>query len=281
MDVTAGGSASAPRWAGARSAAVALGRQFGPVLGIGTAALLRHPVWTTDVDEGGGLGVVVVPGFGGADRDMAVLRSWLSRRGYVPIGAGLSLNLGCTADVLALLELRIEEHARATGGPVAVIGHSRGGWLGRLVAVRRPDLVCGLAMLGSPVLDPLDARGFTKKVLGVVLRLSALGVRGLLGRDCVEGACRDTTRAGLAAELPVPAVAVYSREDGVVGWRSCRDPAAEWVEVRSTHSGMGTDPALYEALVPRLASWAAARRTGAAPTPGLPTEGLPAQGPST
>jgi hypothetical protein len=47
----------------------------------------------------------------------------------------------------------------------------------------------------------------------------------------------------------------------VVGWRSCQDPAAEWVEVRSSHAGMGTDPELYTAVAARLRSWTAGRAT--------------------
>jgi pimeloyl-ACP methyl ester carboxylesterase len=234
-------------------------RELGPVARIGLPALLRHPVWTSAAAEGNGLGVVVVPGFGGVDRDLAVLRRWLERRGYRPAGAGLGMNLGCTAELVGRLERRIEEHARATGGPVIVLGHSRGGMLGRLVAVGRPDLVRGLVMLGSPVLDPLDVRGVATRVCRLLLRLSAVGVRGLLNRDCLTGSCGETAAAGLAAPLPMPALAIYSQDDGVVGWQSCRDPAAEWVEVRSSHTGMGIDPELYVQLAPRLAGWAARR----------------------
>jgi pimeloyl-ACP methyl ester carboxylesterase len=235
----------------------ALVREFGPVLGVGRRGLRNHPIWTAAAD-GAGLGVVVVPGFGGADASMAVLRRWLARRGYAPTGAGLGLNLGCSAELTGRLERCVEDHVRATGGPVVLVGHSRGGWLGRLVAVRRPELVRGLVMLGTPVLDPLDARGVAQAVLRALLRLSAAGVPGVLDRDCVDGACRDATVAGLAAPLTPPAVAVYSRGDGVVGWRSCLDPAAEWVEVRSSHTGMGIDPELYEMLARRLAEWSGA-----------------------
>lgn len=235
----------------------ALAREFGPAVGVGRRALLRHPVWTTTSAEGAGVGVVVVPGFGGSDPTMAVMRRWLARRGYRPVGAGLGLNVGCTAEMLDRLESRVEDHVRATGGPVVLVGHSRGGWLSRLVAVRRPDLVRGLVMFGSPVLDPLDARGLAMLGLRVLVRAAAFGVRGVLDSECVGGLCRDTTLAGLAAPLPVPAMAIYSREDGVVGWESCRDPHAEWVEVGSSHSGLGIDPDLYRAMAPRIAGWAA------------------------
>ncbi|WP_219420035.1 alpha/beta fold hydrolase [Pseudonocardia nigra] len=229
--------------------------------GVGEVSLRQHPVWVeADADEGAGLGVVVVPGFGGADASMGTLRRWLARRGYRPTGAGLALNLGCTTDLVGRLEKRVAEHAAATGGPVVLLGHSRGGWLSRLVAVRRPDLVRGLVMLGSPILDPLDASGFALTVCRVIVRLSTLGVRGLLTADCLGGACRDDAADGLAAPLQVPALAIYSREDGVVGWRSCQDPAAEWAEVWCSHSAMGKDPDLYTSLVPRLAGWADGHR---------------------
>ncbi len=163
-------------------------------------------------------------------------------------GASHADNVAHVIDVVR----RAGEH-----GPVVLVGHSRGGMLARIVAVRRPDLVRGLAMLGSPVLDPLDAGGLATVVLPAVVRLSALGVRGLVDGDCITGPCSTAAATALAAPLPVPAVSIYSRDDGVVGWRSCQDPDAEWVEVACSHTGMGTDPAVYTALARRLAAWAA------------------------
>jgi pimeloyl-ACP methyl ester carboxylesterase len=234
-----------------------VGRSLPPALGLTAPALLRHPVWQAAGVDGDGIGVVVAPGFAGADASMGMLRRWLTRRGYVPSGAGLGINVGCTEELVDRLERRVADHAARTGGPVVLVGHSRGGMLARIIAVRRPDLVRGLAMLGSPVLDPLDAGGLATVVLPAVLRLSEFGVRGLVDGDCLTGPCSAAAAVGLAAPLPVPAVSIYSRDDGVVGWRSCQDPDAEWVEVASSHTGMGTDPAVYAALAPRLSAWAA------------------------
>lgn len=237
----------------------AMGRQVGPAAGLGTAALKRHPVWQGAVAEGGGVGVVVVPGFGGVDASMMVLRRWLERCGYRTVGAGLGMNIGCTEVLVERLAARVEQHVQRTGRPVIMLGHSRGGLLCRLLVVQRPELVCGLVTLGSPVLNPLDVKGLAAIALPWVLRASAMGVGGLIDKGCLDGPCRDLTAHGLAAELPVPAVAFFSRDDGVVGWESCRDPHADWVEVTSSHTGMGTDPVLYTALAPRLAGWAAAQ----------------------
>ena len=238
---------------------------MGPAIGLGLPRLLRHPVWTSATPDAGGLGVIVVPGFAGTDASMAVLRTWFGRLGCRPVRADLRWNIGCSSELVDRLERRVEAHAAATGGPVLLLGHSRGGWLCRLVAVRRPELVCGVVMLGSPVLDPLDAQGWVMVALRMIVGLADRGMPGLLGSDCLTGSCRAATARGLAAELAVPALAIYSREDGVVGWRSCQDPAAECVEVRSSHHGMGTDPEVYQVVAVRLRQWTAARSDPARP----------------
>jgi hypothetical protein len=253
------GAAGPGRWRRLRRGARVVGRSVGPAIGLTLPRLLRSPVWSSATADAGGVGVLVAPGFAGTDASMAVLRAWFRRLGYRPIGADLRWNVGCSTELVDRLERRVEAHVAATGGPVVLLGHSRGGWLCRLVAVRRPELVRGLIMLGSPVLDPLDAQGWVMLALRMIVGLSDRGVRGLLGSDCLSGACREVTERDLAAELTVPALAIYSREDGVVGWRSCQDPAAEWVEVRSSHHGLGTDPEVYQAMAARLRRWAGTR----------------------
>ncbi|MGC7098141.1 alpha/beta hydrolase [Amycolatopsis lurida] len=225
--------------------------------------LLRHRVWQpSEVDEGSGLGVLLVPGFGCADWTLTLTGRWLRARGYQPAGARIGLNLGCTTDLVERLEQRLELHASSTGGRVVVLGQSRGGWLGRLLAVRRPDLVRALVSLGSPVLDPLGASPDVVRAARFVARLSAIGLPGLLDEDCFSGPCYRDNSEALTAPLPagVPAVMVYSRTDGVVPWRLCQDPYAECVEIPGTHASMALQPEFYRLPRPRLARWAAHRR---------------------
>jgi pimeloyl-ACP methyl ester carboxylesterase len=226
---------------------------------LGIPRLLRHPVWRlVDPDQGGGLGVLLIPGFGFGDRSLALTSAWLHARGYRPAGAHIGINVGCTTDLVIRLERRLAEHAEATGDRVALVGQSRGGWLGRLAAIRRPDLVRGLVMLASPVLDPLGAHPKTIRFVRLLARLSGLGIPGLLNDDCIAGTCFHDSLAALAAPLPkeIPALALYSRVDSIVPWKLCLDPAAECVEVRSTHAGMGFDPGFYTVLESRLTQWA-------------------------
>ncbi|GAA0231924.1 hypothetical protein GCM10010492_33240 [Saccharothrix mutabilis subsp. mutabilis] len=212
---------------------------------------------------------MLVPGFGFGDRSLAVTSRWLRARGYAPVGARIGLNVGCTTELVERLEKRVAEHVAATGGRVVLFGQSRGGWLARLVAARRPELVRGLVMLGSPVLDPLGAHPAVVRVARFLARASALGIPGLLNEQCFAGDCYDTNFAALAAPLPpeVHALALFSARDVVAPPDLCRDPSAECVEVRSTHTGMGLDPDVYAAVEPRLARWAREESQPSQPQP--------------
>lgn len=219
--------------------------------------LVRHPVWRdTDPGQGNGLGVVLVPGFGAGELSLSLTATWLRARGYVAASAGVGFAVGCTTELLDKALTKVEQHAERTGGPVVLLGQSRGGGLARLAAARRPDLVRGLVMLGSPVLDPMGAHPNVLRIARFLARLSAAGVPGLLNDDCMQGTCYEDNIQALGLPLRVPAISIYSREDGVVPWQLCQDPCAECVEVHSTHAGMGFDPDVYRVLGPRLAAWA-------------------------
>ncbi|WP_040921990.1 alpha/beta fold hydrolase [Saccharomonospora xinjiangensis] len=220
--------------------------------------LVRHPVWRAeDPGRGAGQGVLLVPGFGFGDWSLRLLHSWLDARGYRPLGTRTGMNLGCTAALVERIEQRLEELARTTGRRVIVVGQSRGGWLARIAAVRRPELVRALVMLASPVLDPLGVHARGIDLARALVRASAWGVPGLLDADCFGGDCYRTNSALLRTPLPrpVPAVSVFSRRDAVVPWQLCQDPCADCVEVHSSHVEMGLDPEVYALLGERLARW--------------------------
>ena len=246
---------------------------------LGIPRLLAHAAWrATDPDEGRGLGVLLVPGFGFGDRSLQLTRTWLRKRGYVPTGARIGLNVGCTSELVDRVERRLEAHAEATGGPVVLFGQSRGGGLARLVSVRRPELVRGLVMLASPVLDQLGAHPSVVRVARKLARLSRAGVPGLLDEDCFAGSCYDTNSAAMAQPLKVPAIAVFSRKDRIAPWELCADPCADCVEVDSTHTGMGLDPEVYRRLAPRLAEWARSREAVSASREAVSAGSVPTAG---
>lgn len=194
--------------------------------------------------------VLLVPGFMTGDQSLGILAGWLRRRGSHVAGAGMLLNADCAERAAGRLEARLQRVADRTGRRVVVIGQSRGGELARVLALRRPDLVSTLVMLGSPVLDPLSVGPV---VLGVVRSVAWLGDRGvprMLSSECGDGACCSAFREDLRAPLPpnVRAVAIYSRSDGIVTWEACLDPSAQHVEVESSHVGMSVNLDVYRVL---------------------------------
>lgn len=235
--------------------------------------LMRHPTWRkADPEQGNGRGVLLVPGFGFSDRSLTLARTWFTARGYRPVGSHTGFNVGCTTELVGQIEQRLEEHADQTGGRVILFGQSRGGWLSRIVATRRPDLVRGLVMLGSAVLNPLGGHPRAVRAARMLTRIAAAGLPGVLDEDCFTGRCFRRTSLHLATPLPgeVPAVSVYSRIDRIAPWRLCLDPYARCVEVGSSHTGMGLDPNVYTSVEPALAEWShadahAERMTALAP----------------
>lgn len=210
-----------------------------------------------DVRRRGPVPVLTVPGFLTGDWSMIPLARHLRRSGHATFTSGIALNSGCTEMLLDLLERRLEEVAAEAGRQVALVGQSRGGTLCRMLAVRRPDLLAGVMTLASPLLHQLAT---TRAVVTQVRLLAGLNVVGwpwLLTADCLTGACAERTSALLAEPWPpgLPFVSVYSRLDAVVDWQACLDPAAEHVEVGSTHNGMGTDRHVQRLVTARLATF--------------------------
>jgi triacylglycerol lipase len=223
------------------------------------AQLLRSPVWRGEGVAGGdGRGVLLVPGFLAGDGTLATMARWLRANGYWTLRAGIRANVGCSQDACERIEERLEALAARTGGPVAIVGQSRGGVLARVVAARRPDLVSGIVTLGAPTAGMLRVHPLVLLPVGVVGALGTGRVPGLFRMSCLRGACCEAFRADLAGRFPVGVryVCVYSRSDGIVDWRACIDGAAdELVEIRASHCGMAVSAGAYEAVARALAAF--------------------------
>jgi pimeloyl-ACP methyl ester carboxylesterase len=194
--------------------------------------------------------VLLVPGFMAGDRSLGVLTGWLRRRGSRTSSAGIRFNVDCAERAVVGIEARLRRLAERAERPVTLIGQSRGGGLARVAALRNPELVGTLVMLGSPVLDPLGVGPAVLGAVRYVARLGDLGVPGMFSTECGDGECcaafREQTEAPLPASLR--AVSIYSRSDGIVAWEACLDPWAECIEVESSHSGMSVNLGVYRVL---------------------------------
>ena len=194
--------------------------------------------------------VMLIPGFMAGDRSLNIMRGWLRRRGHRVRTSGIRTNVGCAEQVVERLQSRLRALADEAGEPVFLIGQSRGGSLARALAVRAPDAVCGLAMLGSPVTDSLAVSTPVLRTVRWVAALGDLGVPGVFSSTCKDGDCCADFRVDLAGPLPrgLAATALYSHSDGIVDWRACMDPHAHGVAVESSHCGMSVNVNVYRAL---------------------------------
>jgi pimeloyl-ACP methyl ester carboxylesterase len=189
--------------------------------------------------------VLVLPGLLASDLSTRPLRAWLGRLGYPVVGWALGRNRGPTQEVVDELPALVDRLANEHGTSVSLVGWSLGGIYARLLALRTPLQVRQVISLGAPfatVGRRIDGSPGSR----VFQRYAPLHTT-----DRIR-----SSRGSLARPLPVPSTAVYSRWDGVVDWRACRQqvgPISENVAVRSSHLGMGHDPAVLWVLADRLA----------------------------
>lgn len=206
----------------------------GGALAVSWPMLLRAPT-------GDGRPVLVLPGLGTSDMTTVTLRRTLRRLGYRTHGWKLGTNIGPSEKILRGMPARLQEIADAEG-PVTLIGWSLGGIFARRLAREHPDLVRQVITLGSPFR------------LSNHKQSNARHVFTMFGRWHKEPLSFPLEKADDV--LPVPAIAIYSRLDGIVPWQLCQDPNpdAENIEVLGSHLGLGNNLAVLWALADRLAS---------------------------
>ncbi|MEI8080615.1 MAG: alpha/beta hydrolase [Actinomycetes bacterium] len=165
----------------------------------------------------------------------------LRSRGFATETSGMRLNVDCTQELLPRLEDRLARAAEWYERPVAIVGWSRGGTLGKILALRRPDLVAGLVTIVSPNVDPWATRGLVTIEADLLTRARGRGLRGVIGADCIHGDCGRMVTELMAEPFPnnIPYVALYSPQDRVVQPSACLDPQARLIEIHASHGGIG------------------------------------------
>ncbi|MEM7273828.1 MAG: alpha/beta fold hydrolase [Actinomycetota bacterium] len=199
-------------------------------------ALRRSPLWQGEgVPPGRGRGALIVPGFFAAPRGAQALQHVLTRAGWRAEIAAVGRNSGpaytgidaTTADALRLRE--------ATGQPVRIVGHSRGGQYARIIAVRHPELVRQIVVVGTPLLVKYPDFAAVKVPAEVLDRAWRAGAFGEVFPDREQAVDQDRY-----APFPsgIDFVSIYSRSDGIVDWRLSIEPAAHTVEISASHRGL-------------------------------------------
>jgi triacylglycerol lipase len=226
-------------------------------------ALQRDPVFGgAGVPRGDGRLVLVIPGLFGSDLYLEPMNAWLRRIGYRPVRSTVAVNAGCPERLRNQVEAALQRAVGRHPGPVAIIGHSRGGMLGWVIASRLQDQASHLALLGSPapaVVAMMRANPNPPPTLAVgpspVVEAGQRALR-LLDPDCTVPACGCPYTVDLRTRLsPTTRVlSVRSRDDKVVPARASEVNGGDNVVVSGTHSGLAYNRAVYPILGQFLAT---------------------------
>jgi triacylglycerol lipase len=217
------------------------------------ARLLVDPVYRGDgVPHGDGAPVLLIPGFLAGDNSLSVMAGWLRRIGYQPRASGIRFNVDCANRMLLSLEGRLERAADAAGRPVAVLGHSRGGHFAKALGNRRPDLVARVISMGAGLDTPF---AISAPTAGAVAAVRVMQARRR-PPGCFTAGCGCEFACAYRDAFPehIPLTSIYSREDGVVKWRSCVVPYARCIEVTGSHVGLAFNRKAYRVVAQELAA---------------------------
>ncbi len=186
--------------------------------------------------------MLVLPGFGATDRATGRLRAHLDQRGWTTYAWLVGPNHGLTDEVLDGVLARFDTVYAVERAPLDVVGWSFGGLLARWVAHQRPTQVRSVVTMGSPW-----------RAEGERTRTTPLFERARRTHGLSERAEKVVDE--LRGPLPVPTTAIWSKTDGVVGWRGClveESETARNVPVPSSHLGMASNPFALAALTKAL-----------------------------
>jgi triacylglycerol lipase len=228
------------------------------LFGVEVALLHAAPVYYgAGVPRGDGSAVVLIPGFMHGDTYLLMMFAWLKRIGYRPYYSGIGFNADCPNLLIEeILDPIISRAAAKTHGKVHLIGHSLGGLIARSMAAQRPSDIGSVITLGSPLRHTL-VRGRIFEDTEVVRRFLVSQEPHRVRRQCLTAECPCAFMSSLRQPFPasVPLTAIYTRDDGIIEWKSCRsgDPKID-VEVSGTHTGLAFNPAVYRTIAERLAS---------------------------
>ncbi|NNC54860.1 MAG: alpha/beta fold hydrolase [Pseudomonadales bacterium] len=219
------------------------------------------------IPAGAKLPIIVLPGIGADDYSTWPLRYFLKRHGYPTEGWGIGRNTGGRGLIENLDELsdrwksnrnrvhrgegevpalvdrmhdRTKARAEALGSPVVLIGWSLGGYVAREVARDLPEHVASVITMGSPVV------GGPKYTSAAAMYKA---------RDCDLDWIEQEVEKRFENPIKQPITAIYSKRDGVVGWRSSIDhysPHVTHIEVRVSHIGMGLNAGVWQQVLKAL-----------------------------
>lgn len=194
-------------------------------------ALLRAP-------RGDGRPVMLLPGYGTDESAMRPLGRYLRYLGYDVYDWGQGRNKGDVDECVQRVGKEVAELSGELGNaPVTLIGWSLGGVVAREVARLFESHVREVITLGTPIIGG-------PKYTAVGRRFASSA-----GLDLDEFEYEVHSRNSIGIRQPV--TSIYSKLDGVVGWRASVDTynaQARNIEVLSSHFGIGVNGKVWRLI---------------------------------
>ena len=187
---------------------------------------------------------MLLPGYGTSESTMRPLGRYLAYLGYDVHEWGIGRNRGRVNQYTQLMGERVRELCESPGGrPVTLIGWSLGGVIARETARLFAPYVREVITLGTPII------GGPKYTVAA----ERYAAQARLDLDEFEKEVHARNSAGIKQ----PVTSIYSKLDGVVGWRASIDiynAHARNIEVNSSHFGIGANGKVWRLIADTLAA---------------------------
>lgn len=199
-------------------------------------ALRRSALWRgVGVPRGNGRPLLVFPGFLASRRSTAALAHVLRAADWRVEVAPVGRNAGPAQHSIDKARETLHDLYQECGERVRIIGHSRGGQFGRMLAVLDPDRVRQVIGVGTPLIVKYPSFLVVKIPAEALDKLWRRGAFGHIDTTREQGV-DDLRYVDFPEEVDL--VSVWSRSDGIVDWRLSLEPAAANVEVKASHTGL-------------------------------------------
>ena len=207
------------------------------------SVLLRAPQLAL-APRGDGRPVLLIPGYRTDERAMRPLGRYLEFLGYDVYDWDQGRNKGdVDGDIQRVGERVMRIYQQLDGEPVTLIGWSLGGVVARETARLFERCVREVITLGTPIIGG-------PKYTAVASRFARIAKLDL---DEFEKEVHERNSIGIRQ----PVTSIYSRADGVVGWRASIDTYNEQarnIRVNSSHFGLGANGKVWHLIARLLAT---------------------------